>query len=145
MTEPNDKPPIARQHDHLKHEHAQVQAMARQIGAAEDVVQLLPMLVEHRRMLAHHFAAEEATGGLYDSILEMGPHHEHKLTLLRGQHRALIAELDALQEHAKSEAPPTAATILATAHAIARRLGEHEAEENDLLLEVFNTDIGVGD
>ena len=102
-----------------------------------------PLLREHLSMIKQHFATEEADGGLYDTILEEGPHHERRLAALRAHHGELLEKIGTLLQDVDSG--EDSANQLDRARAIASLLITHETEEGSLLLDVFNTDIGVGD
>lgn len=144
MTEAGGDKPTARVGDYLRAEHAQVRALAQQIGAAQDVAALRPILSEYRRMLEHHFSAEEARDGLYDAVMAEAPERAHELGMLRAQHAELLEKIARLQELIERYENAPADAVLDHARGLAAQLQKHESAESDLLLEVFNTDLGTG-
>ena len=127
----------------IQEEHARIWKIARTIESTDDAEGATSLLREHLSMIKEHFAHEEGDGGLYETILEAGPHHERRLVGLRAQHGELIDKICTLLQDV--ERGEDSANHLSRVRAIASFLRIHEAEEGSLLLEVFNTDIGVGD
>ena len=107
------------------------------------------LLAELRDQLAMHFALEEAYG-YFDEPLYVAPHLSERAQSLRRQHVMLYEEISGLAE--------AAANVLScNGHPhVVRKIGQrfldfyhrlhvHEAQENELIVEAFNVDIGVGD
>ena len=109
----------------------------------------LPLLEEVRDQLALHFSLEEAYG-YFDDPVAVAPQLGHWAETLRGQHADLFREFVDLVEAAEmlrrhEAGASNAASIAARCRLFLDRLERHEAAENDLLMEAFAADIGVGD
>jgi hypothetical protein len=96
-------------------------------------------------MLEQHFAGEEASDGLFEMLRENAPERQRAIEDLAQQHRDMLSRIRTLTELAQTEGLETDEEIVEQAHRIADAFGEHEAAENALLLDVFNTDIGGSD
>ncbi len=129
--------------DTTRKEHEQVAMISRKIQETDDVEIAVALLLEHRGMLAHHFSAEEAFDGLYDTVLEIAPHEEHRLSLLRAQHAVMLERIDKVVQGVETGERPD--SLLKEIKDIGSLLKKHEAAEGSLLLEVFNTDLGTCD
>jgi hemerythrin-like domain-containing protein len=145
MTETDDERPMARSTEHLLEEHRQIHAIARQIQDAGDRNTVLPLLPELLARLERHFAGEEAPDGLFDMIRTTAPERQNSVKELEIQHRDLLTALRELIERWQPEGSEADRETVVLAHRIADDLRNHEATENNLFLDVLNTDIGVGD
>ena len=110
-------------------------------------------VVEHlwkmRDQLAMHFALEDAYGYFEDAVLE-APRLSEQSEVLHGEHDKLFIEICDLIEKAEQllyhECPSRHQTDLAVQfYRFHARFQEHETRENELILEAFDDDIGVGD
>jgi len=99
--------------------------------------------------LAMHFTLEEAFG-YFDDPLTVAPRLSRQAECLRSQHPALYLQLRAIVEELDRHAPRMGTHTLHQ-HLAPRfrdfdeKLRQHEAAENELILEAFDDDIGVGD
>ena len=111
--------------------------------------ELLERLEDLRDQLATHFALEEAFG-YFDEPLVAAPRLAAKAEELRRQHADLFVQfcrlVDDAQDAYQREPHPKAF------HFVGYRFEQfddafqaHEQAENELILEAFNADIGVGD
>jgi len=110
------------------------------------VAQLLGKL---RDQLAMHFSLEEAYG-YFDDAIDVAPRLSRQAGALRSQHPRLFVALCDLVEEAEQllyhERPPLELDDLASGFArFHRELQDHEAQEDALIVKVFNEEIGGGD
>jgi hemerythrin len=143
MVGTDSEKPITPEDNRIQQEHDQIRVILHTIESTESIDAAASLLREHLSMISRHFAREEETGGLYDTILEEAPHHERRLATLRAQHGELLAKITTLLRDVENDESST--DHLDRARSIAKMIVAHETEEGSLLLEVFNTDIGVGD
>ena len=103
-----------------------------------------------RDQLAMHFALEEAFG-YFDDAVDVAPRLSARAEDLRQEHEQFFLEMCEIVERAERllyrEASPqkTRAEIAQRFSAFYSALNEHEAREQDLILEALDEDIGVGD
>lgn len=136
---------MARKEEDLVEEHLQITALARRMKNAQSRDVLLRLLPEFCAALERHFAAEEEPEGFFDVLRKNAPQRQRQVDGLVQQHRNMLRVAQALAEVAQAEGVETDAEIIEQAHQIADVLVEHEAAENALLLDAFNTDIGASD
>ena len=110
------------------------------------LVTLLAML---RDNLAMHFTLEEAYG-YFEDPLHVEPRLSAKANELRDQHKVLYEQIRDLAEEAEQRfydkqlvenMPP----LLERLRAYFERLQHHEMQENELILQAYDDDIGGGD
>jgi hypothetical protein len=111
--------------------------------------QLVELLGELRDQLALHFALEEAYGYFEDAV-EVAPELCHRAESLRAEHAQFFRDLCELEDQAERwlyhEASARVLRHIAVGfHAFHERLLEHEAHENDLILEALAEEIGEFD
>jgi hypothetical protein len=100
-------------------------------------------LTELRAHVAQHFACEEE-GGYMAVVLERRPESEHAVQQLLGQHRPMLALLDVFVREAEG-AEKIDDDLRNRIAGWAELLRRHEAEENVLVEDAFNQDIGAED
>ncbi len=100
-------------------------------------------LTELRAHVVQHFRGEE-DGGYMATVLERRPQSERVVRQLLAEHGPLLEGLDALVKEAGA-APQITADFRARVAAWADFLRRHEAEENVLVEDAFNQDIGQED
>ncbi len=106
-------------------------------------------LEELRDKLAMHFALEEAYG-YFDGPVHVAPHLSEAASNLRDQHQVLFAMIrdladkaDELQRMGKlAENGPL---VVERFHLFLEQFQQHENRENELILDAYDSDIGVGD
>jgi len=111
--------------------------------------QFIGMLDDLRDQLALHFALEEAYGYFNDPI-EVAPRLSELAEELRAEHRVLYLLACRLGEFAEQplrgdRVSARVRSVIGQFEDFARRLRHHESRENDLILRVYDDDIGVGD
>ncbi len=113
--------------------------------SARDLAHLLGQL---RDQLATHFALEEAFG-YFEDPLRVAPHLGERAEDLRSQHGALYSKASRLAEVADARARRTgeltSRLVWSSFEAFDAVLLQHESAENELIMQAFNVDIGVGD
>jgi iron-sulfur cluster repair protein YtfE (RIC family) len=132
---------ILAQHREL---HAQLVAVrACLAGSGRCVAELRAALESLRDHLRSHFRQEEMGGFLEESIARM-PRLSAAARTVMGEHPALLAELDDLI--GSLETADSAAAwdqIAAAAERFAQHLLEHERNENAVVQEGYNEDLGL--
>lgn len=141
----------------IKEDHHELRQLFHHTGAMLNRPRWMP--IEHDRLvelfcklrdqLAMHFSLEEAYG-YFDDALTVAPHLSRRADRLREQHGELYSELCRLTDRAEQvlyhEAPRSSVRSLAAAFSkFSHRFGDHELQENDLILESLNEDLGTGD
>ncbi len=110
---------------------------------------LAETLSELRDQLALHFSLEEAYGYFEDAV-EVAPNLSERASELRSEHGSLFLEVCRLVETAEQllygEINGVAAPALAQQFdRFWQTLRQHEKREGDLIMEAFESDMGVGD
>lgn len=136
--------PISTEGEQIAAEDRHVRELNHRLRECADVEALLACATELRAMLVDHFAGEEQPGGFYDAECMQSPRHIAQLEVLRREHGAMLQELEALIGHATA-VMTQAAAILEDAGVIGQRLAAHEAAEDDVLLDTFETDLGASE
>lgn len=107
------------------------------------------LVEELRDQLALHFALEEAYG-YFDDPIEVAPRLCRQANALRDEHRELYLMVVALSEVSEILTQPgreIGAVLKAVGQfqAFDQRLKRHESLENELIMQEYDDDIGVGD
>ena len=100
-------------------------------------------LAELRAHVAQHFRCEEE-GGYMAAVLQRRPQDERVVRRLLAEHRPLLEGLDVLVKEA-GPAKQIDDGFRARVRTWAELLRRHEAEENVLVEDAFNQDIGQDD
>lgn len=116
---------------------------------SEDPHRFVDLTADLRDQLALHFALEEAYG-YFDEPLYVAPRLAEQAESLRAQHRDLYRQFSDFAEHVEglnshARLPAVTKEVAHRFQAIDRHLREHEAREEELILQAFDDDIGVGD
>jgi len=135
---------VAGTREQVLEQHHRIQQMARQVGDAPDLAELLRRLEEFRTTIVPHFAGEEAPGGFFDLIRGRAARHLDRVQQLETEHGTLLREVDRLADRARACLAGPVAEILRQAGALARGLTDHEARENRLLVDTLYIDVGEG-
>ena len=107
------------------------------------------MLAELRDQLAMHFALEEAYG-YFDDPLHVAPRLNVLASTLRDEHQVLYASVrdlaDEMDElHRSGGHSHSGARVVERFREYYDRFQQHENRENELILDAYDSDIGVGD
>ena len=144
MTRPDE--PVRDDREAVLAEHKELRAITHEMKEAGSRDALLAHLEGLHSRAMQHFAREEAPGGFYDSVLKQAPRHAAALEALRAQHTAFLDDAEHLIGRLRTHAPKAPLDeLVADANALAERFQDHESQENEMLLEVMNTDLGAGD
>ena len=110
---------------------------------------LVELLEEVRGRLSSHFALEEAFG-YFDDAVTVAPRLSEKAAALRQEHEFFLQEAcricglarELLDDENWLRCLQNVAEVF---HRFRERFEGHEAGENELIVQAFNDDIGVGD
>ena len=96
-----------------------------------------------------HFALEEALG-YFDGAVAASPELSCRAESLRGEHSVLYVQICDIGEKAEQMCSVAAhrkpiCQLVALTRTFSIRLHEHERGENDLILQAYDEDVGVGD
>src|SRR4029450_8488189 len=110
---------------------------------------LLDKLCQLRDQLALHFSLEEAYG-YFDDPVDVAPQLSRAAERLRGEHKGLYLDLCELVERAgrmfyDEQQAALALWLGAAVQEFDERLRGHEERENELIVDAYDADIGVGD
>lgn len=136
---------MASANDQVLHAHREIHQATRRLTSASDLVDLLGRLVELRTLITPHFMDEEKPDGFFDVIRARSGRHLGRVKELEDEHQALFGAIDGLAERARACLAGPVDQILKDAAELARRLAEHEARENALLIDALYVDIGEED
>lgn len=130
----------------LLEEHRRVNGLTQGLRKTRDLELLLAHVTELQGRLPEHFAREEEEStGFFASVCESAPRHVHRVKELTAEHRQLLVDLEALAVRLRDCLQGPVAEALSAAARFGRHLRRHEIDEHDLMMEVFNTDLGQGD
>ena len=102
----------------------------------ETIAQLLDDLYE---ALTSHFAAEESSGGFFDTI---AARHAAEAAQLREEHRIFLEEIARLRGEVTPELEPAPSKIVRQVVDLVAALRDHEALEEHLLVDSMASDFG---
>jgi hypothetical protein len=124
-------------------EHRTIRGVTERVEQARDLGELLTRLTEFKAVLEPHFHTEEAPEGFFEVV--RASHNVGRIGQLQSDHEHLLGEVDRLMACAQACLSGPIAEILRQASDLARRLRDHEAREDKLLLDAMYTDTGFGD
>ena len=138
--------------DHLELEHQfrqleEALAVGEQSGwDPRDVAEIARLLLVLQEQLLAHFAQEEE-GGYLEEALAVAPRFGSQAGILLRQHPVLARAVEELIEDVEDcrKKPECWAGVRWRVVELTKRLKAHEAAENRILEEAFNTDMGFGD
>jgi hypothetical protein len=142
--EASGQSPVAGTREQVLEEHRRIEQLARRVGDAPDIAELLRRLEEFRATIVPHFDQEEAPGGFFDLIRSRAARHLDRVRALEAEHGALLGEIDRIADQARACLAGPIAEILRQAGSLARGLSAHEARETRLLVDTLYIDIGEG-
>lgn len=125
-------------------EHKALGDSLERLEKTTDLHLVLPRLEKLRSQLEHHFAGEEASGGIAADVRRNAPYLLASLEKVFAEHRVFLADVDALHEKTRACLEGPVAEILREISSLARRLRDHETRETELLSDVYYTDYGEG-
>jgi hypothetical protein len=136
----------------IMHEHNMLRDKIRKISSvlAEPIPNkgaIEELLREFLHALIFHFSNEEVEDGLFADVSAHAPRLAGKAAALGAEHRVLLREVDELCRFASAGCPsmPWWRELNLRCHEVTKRLMRHEHDENTLLQEAHQTDIGAYD
>jgi hypothetical protein len=132
-------PEAARQ---IREEHVRLKKLLARIAATGELAALLPLLDDLRDLLASHFAREEAEDAIGPAVLRSRLRNVAQEIL--AEHGVFLRDLDRLIEQGR-QARETRDAVFAGTEDLSRRLHDHEVKEDELILDLAETDLGGGD
>ena len=105
-------------------------------------------LATFRNVLATHVASTESRKGMFVDVESIEPALHHRIERLRYEHADLLRQAESLETHLAPSAPGHPFNF----HDVRQRAGwlltalrHHQALEADLVFELYDSDVGVGD
>ena len=118
------------------------QVLAKKLESVARVAELVASLTDH---LETHFEEEEATG-VFEQVTAREPRLSDRASALYAEHDELRKTMHALNQAAKSGGGTDWWEQLEVAfHDFSKGLMHHEHQENELVQEAYDQDIGAGD
>ncbi|HEX9734305.1 MAG TPA: hypothetical protein VGG06_20225 [Thermoanaerobaculia bacterium] len=130
--------------EQIADEHRALGESLARLEKTTDLHLLMPRLEKLRSQLEHHFAGEEASGGLRETVRAKTPFLLAALDRIFEEHRRFLGDLDELTEKTRACLAGPVAEILTSISALTRLLRDHEVREAELLSDVYYTDYGEG-
>ncbi len=137
--------PFADTREHMFAQHRHLRELTDLLTGAQELSDLLRRLQEFRSAIVAHFAAEEAPEGFFQIVGSRASRHLEAIQRFEAEHYALLDDVDRLAARARECLAGPVAGILQYAGEIARRLQDHEARENDMLIDALYEDLGEED
>lgn len=101
-----------------------------------------------RNVLSTHVASTESRKGMFVDVESIEPALHHRIERLRHEHADLLRQAESLETHLAPSAPGHPFNF----HDVRQRAGwlltalrHHQALEADLVFELYDSDVGVGD
>ena len=136
----------------VMHEHNALREKVKQIhsvlaGPVPEKNEIEALLREFMTALIFHFSNEEVEEGLFPEVSAHSPRLAGKVAKLGAEHRRLLSEVDELCCFASAGSPSMTwwRELSSRCHELTKRLMRHEHDENRLLQEAHQTDIGAYD
>lgn len=143
-TEPSRSACEAASVEQIADEHRALGESLSRLEKTTDLHLLMPRLEKLASQLEHHFAGEEASGGLRDDVRTNAPFLLGALDRIFDEHRRFLGDLGEISEKTRACLEGPVAEILTLISALTRRLRDHEVREAELLSDVYYTDYGEG-
>jgi hypothetical protein len=141
-TDPARDKPLTDPREQTLEQHRHIRLLAERVKTAPDLVQLLQCLREFRAAAVLHFADEEAPEGFFEIVRSRAGRHLDTVQRFEREHQTLLGEIDRVAERARECLAGPVADILRVASELAHQLNDHEARENELLLDALYIDLG---
>jgi iron-sulfur cluster repair protein YtfE (RIC family) len=136
---------VLHEHDALRHKIRRIHSVLAEPEPAPDEIETL--LREFLSALIVHFDHEEENEGLFAEVAAHAPRLAGQAGKLSSEHRQLLHEVDELCRFASAGSPsmPWWRELRCRCHELTKRLMRHEHEENKLLQDAHQLDIGAYD
>ena len=145
MSDPSGTPSVTGIDEQIVAEHRRIRDLTRQLDETSELRELLTRLAQLRVELVAHFLREEEVEGLFNMIRSMAPRLLGRMAQLETEHYTFLDDIDVLGARARACLTGPVAEVLREAHALTRRLRNHEAAEDEVLLDTLYNDLGQGD
>ena len=131
-------------HNHLNELFDRVLAVM--AANAHNRQELSTLLADLKVQVTEHFAQEERDG-LFERIASLAPRLEHEAMALQKQHGALAESLDSICDRSGLKTLDAARKqqLLESFRQFLTQFSKHEEDENRLLQEVYDRDVGSKD
>ncbi len=116
-----------------------------QVKDTSDLRSLLPLLADLQTHLASHFKTEEADEGFFIGTKMKAPHLSHRLDHCLQEHCEISSTLAELTERLEACLTGPMVEIHKRKEKLLKLISKHEAEENEILNDSINIDMGGGD
>jgi len=129
----------------IEDDHRELRSRLEVLTSSADLAGVLSRLLELPKLLAEHFAEEEASDGLYEDLARRSPALGEKLDALRHEHREILEDLETLSRDIQHSPGPQAQLGEDARRSISRcaeRLRRHEQTEAAMIADVYYTDEG---
>jgi iron-sulfur cluster repair protein YtfE (RIC family) len=135
---------VMQEHDALRNKVHKIHSVLAQPEPTRVEIEML--LREFMNTLLVHFSAEE-DDGFFDEVTVVAPRLASQAGKLCIEHKQLLREADELCRFASAGSPsmPWWRELHSRCHEFCKRLMHHESEENKLLQEAHQSDIGAYD
>jgi hypothetical protein len=135
---------VTREHEALRNKVHMIHSVLAQ--PEPTTVEIETLLREFLNTLFVHFSTEE-DDGFFDEVTSLAPRLASQAGKLCVEHQQLLREADELCRFAAAGSPsmPWWRELHARCHEFSKRLMHHESEENKLLQEAHQSDIGACD
>ncbi len=132
---------VASSLDEIAEEHRDLGVALQGLEAAADPAAILPQLEDLRSLLERHFAGEEASDGLPETVGNNAPHLLAALEGIFDEHREFIKDLDVLSAETRA-CIARVAELKSSVVEFVDRMREHEVRETQLIGDAVYTDVG---
>jgi iron-sulfur cluster repair protein YtfE (RIC family) len=135
---------IMQEHEALRNKVHKIHSVLAKPEPTRNEIEAL--LSEFQNALRVHFSEEE-TEGFFDEVTAQAPRLTTEAGKLCIEHRQLLREAEELCRFAAAGSPsmPWWRELRSRCHEFSKRLMHHESEENGLLQEAHQSDIGTND
>ena len=130
--------------DEIAEEHHALGEALKRLERADDPAEILPQLDELRGLLERHFAGEEASDGLPETVSTNAPHLLASLEGIFDEHREFLKDLDVLAAESRA-CIGRIAELRSSVAEFVERMREHEIRETQLIGDAVYNDMGPAD
>jgi iron-sulfur cluster repair protein YtfE (RIC family) len=136
---------ILQEHEALREKVSRIHAVLASPEPSQNEIEVL--LREFLNALLVHFSNEEENEGFFDEVTAHSPRLAGRAGKLCVEHKQMLREADELCRFAAAGSPSMLwwRELSSRCHQFSKRLMRHEHEENKLLQEAHQTDIGAYD
>ncbi len=135
---------VASSLDEIAEEHRALGVALKGLETAGDPAAILPQLEDLRTLLERHFAGEEASDGLPDTVGTNAPHLLAALEGIFDEHREFLKDLDVLAAETRA-CLARGAELRSSVVQFVDRMREHEVRETQLIGDAVYNDVGQAD